>query len=73
MKKRFGTGYLIIGLLVAIYESLWGATHYKSFAYNLGRGLVWPVVMIPALGKIIGAIVLVVVIIAILLFVKAKD
>ncbi|MGF6727768.1 putative membrane-bound spermidine synthase [Paraburkholderia sp. GAS41] len=53
-------------------ESL-GATHYKSFAYNLGRGLIWPVVMIPALGKIIGAIVLVAVVIAILVFVKTKD
>lgn len=72
MKKShiFWTGYLLIAAVVAIYGNIWGQTHYKSFAYNVGRALVWPVILIPALGKIIGAIILVIVIVAILVFVK---
>ena len=34
--------YLVIGLLFAIYGNFWGDYDYKGFAYNLGRGLVWP-------------------------------
>ncbi|VXB36182.1 conserved hypothetical protein [Burkholderia sp. 8Y] len=73
MKRTLWAGYLIIGLMVAVYESFWGATHYKSFAYNPGRGLVWPVVMIPSLGEVIGAIILLAVILGILVFGKGKD
>lgn len=69
--KVFWTGYLTLAALFAVYGNIWGETHYKSFAYNVGRGLVWPVILVPALGNIIGAIVLVVVIIAILVLVKS--
>lgn len=72
MKKSqvLWTGYLLIAGIFAIYGNIWGETHYRSFAYNVGRALVWPVILVPALGKIIGAIVLVAVVIGILVFVK---
>ncbi|MFX9848259.1 hypothetical protein ABTP21_00005 [Acinetobacter baumannii] len=32
--------------------------NYKPFTYNLGQGLVWPAVMFPTVGKIIGGILI---------------
>jgi hypothetical protein len=66
-KAKIITGYLVIGLLTAIYLSIWGASAYKGFAYNAGSGLVWPLVIFPGLGKIIGGIILVAIIGAIVL------
>lgn len=51
-------GYLVIGLLFAIYQTNWGQYSYRPFSYNLGQGLVWPAVMFPVLGKIIAGIVI---------------
>ena len=51
--------YAVVGLLFAIFEHFWGASNYKSFAYNLGQGVVWPAVMFPSVGKAIGAIVII--------------
>jgi predicted membrane-bound spermidine synthase len=45
--------------------------HYRSFAYNLGRGLIWPVILLPVLGKIIGAIIIVAVVLTLLAFIKS--
>lgn len=70
-KQKFWTAYFTIALLFAIYSSNWGPYHYQSFAYNLGRALVWPAIMFPVLGNILGAIILVVVIVLILVFVQA--
>jgi hypothetical protein len=50
--------YLVLGLLFALYGWLFGDNSYKSFAYNLGTGLVWPVMLFPGLGKIIGAVII---------------
>ncbi|HCK29492.1 MAG TPA: hypothetical protein DIT34_08650 [Acinetobacter ursingii] len=52
------SGYLAIGFFFAIYQHFWGQHNYKSFAYNIGQGLVWPAVMFPTVGKIIGGILI---------------
>jgi len=42
---------VIVGYLV-----LAGDYDYKGFAYNLGRGLIWPAVWFPAFGKFLGGL-----------------
>lgn len=61
----------LYGLLIvvfAVYGNWWGDYANKGFAYNLGRALFWPVIIIPGLGKIIGGVVL----IAVILFVLSR-
>ena len=72
MKKSqvFWLVYLGIAVLFALYGSLWGETQYQGFFYNLGRGLVWPVLLFPALGKVVAGVLLLVVIVAVLVLVK---
>lgn len=60
MKQKIIAGYLAIGVLFALYSWMFGDMAHKSFAYNLGRGIIWPAVMFPALGQAIGTIILVV-------------
>ena len=54
--------YCSIGLLFAVYQHFWGHQSYKSFAYHLGQGVIWPAVMFPSVGKFIGAILLLLII-----------
>ena len=49
--------YLALGVLTAIYGSIWGDYNYKSLAYHIGRGLVWPAVWFPIVGQIISVLV----------------
>ena len=62
MNSNITTGlisvYLVIGFFFAVYQHFWGQYNYKSFAYNIGQGLVWPAVMFPTVGKIIGGILI---------------
>lgn len=51
--------YLFIAFIVAVYGNWWGDYAFRGFAWNFGRALVWPVIMFPSLGQIIGGIVLV--------------
>lgn len=51
---------------VRAVRHLLGQYAYKGFAYNLGRPVLWPTIVIPVLGQILGAIVLVGVLIFIL-------
>ncbi|MEG1039333.1 hypothetical protein [Pseudomonas sp. NUPR-001] len=62
LKGKLISGYLVIGLIYTLYSWLFGAYSYASFAYNLGRGLIWPAAMFPAFGAFLGVIVLLVVI-----------
>ncbi|MCB1657299.1 MAG: hypothetical protein KDI39_03650 [Pseudomonadales bacterium] len=62
--------YLGIGVLFGLYGSIWGQYDYKGVAYNMGRGLMWPVVMFPSLGQVVALIVIVGFIAAITLFGK---
>jgi len=42
-----------------IYLSNWGALAFKGAAYSLGRALIWPVVVFPSLGQLIGGVIIV--------------
>ena len=57
-KAKILLAYLAIGLVYAVYLTIWGATAHKGFFYNAGLGLVWPLVIFPGLGKIVGAAIL---------------
>ena len=59
--------YAAIGFLFAVYQHFWGQYNYKSFAYNIGQGIVWPAVMFPSVGKFIGGVILLGIITAIAL------
>lgn len=58
-KAKIISVYLVIGVLFALYGWLFGDNSYKSFAYNLGTGVIWPVMLFPGLGKIIGIVIMV--------------
>ena len=60
--------YAVIGLLYALYAYFFGATSNRGLFYNLGQGIVWPAAMFPALGKLIGGLVWVVIIAALVFF-----
>ena len=62
LKGKLISGYLAIGLVYALYSWLFSSYSHAGFAYNLGRGLIWPAAMSPAFGAFIGVIVLLVVI-----------
>lgn len=66
-KGKLISGYLVIGLVYTLYSWLFTSYSHASFAYNLGRGMIWPGAMFPAFGEFIGLIVLLVVIGAIYL------
>ncbi|KAB8173389.1 hypothetical protein FKV24_014190 [Lysobacter maris] len=50
--------YVLMIFVFAIYGNWWGDYAYKGFAYNLGRAVIWPAILIPGLGKAIGILVL---------------
>lgn len=66
------TAYVVIAILFGIYGSLFGDYDYRGFMYNMGRGLVWPAIIFPSLGKLIGGIILLAVITALLIFGKKQ-
>lgn len=59
LKHKLIVFYVCFGILYALYAWMFGDTAHKSFAYNLGQGLVWPFVMFPAVGKAVGTIIIV--------------
>jgi hypothetical protein len=59
--------YAVIGFFFAVYQHFWGKYNYKSFAFNLGQGIVWPAVMFPSVGKFIGGVLLLLIIAALTL------
>lgn len=62
IKSLLIRAYFIIGLLFAIYQNFWGQQSYKSFAYHLGQGVIWPAIMFPSVGKFIGGVLILVII-----------
>lgn len=73
-KKQIAiAGYLAVTVLFAFYGTFWGAQAYRGFAFNLGLALVWPATVFPSLGKAIGTLVWLVVIAALLIFVKTPS
>ena len=63
LKGKLIAGYFAIGLIYTLYSWLFGQYSRYSFAYNLGRGVIWPAAMFPAVGAVLGVIVLLVVIV----------
>lgn len=61
--------YVALIFVFALYGTWWGDMAYKGFAANLGRAVVWPVILFPSLGAAIGG-VLVLAFIAVLTFKK---
>ena len=72
LKQKLIAGYFGIGVLVALYLTFFGQDRFHGFAYNLGKGIVWPAVMFPSLGRLIGGLIWIAVIVIITLFVRAK-
>ncbi|WP_445345272.1 hypothetical protein [Acinetobacter bohemicus] len=58
IKSFLISGYLVIGLLFAVYQHFWGQYSYKPFMFNIGQGLVWPAMLFPSVGKFIGGILI---------------
>lgn len=58
IKAWFFGSYFAIGLLCTIYLNFWGKESYKSIAYHIGQGLIWPAVIFPSVGKSIGGIII---------------
>lgn len=59
--------YVFMIFCVAIYGTFWGDFSYKGFFYNLGRGIVWPLVIFPGLGKLVGGALLLLIVSAIMM------
>ncbi|MES2183969.1 MAG: hypothetical protein V4505_05430 [Pseudomonadota bacterium] len=57
-KRLLIYGYLGIALLFALYFTFFGSN--PGFFRGLGQGLVWPAVLFPGIGKLIGGVVLLV-------------
>lgn len=70
MKKVLMGGYAAIAALFAFYGTFFGTYSYQGFAANLGRAIVWPAILFPSLGKVIGGILMLLVITGVLIFVK---
>lgn len=65
-KQKIIAIYAVVGLLFGLQQGIWGDMAYKGLMYNMGRGLVWPVLMFPAFGQIVAGIIIVLVIVAVL-------
>ena len=59
--------YVALIAVFAIYGTMWGDYAFRGFGYNLGRALIWPTILFPSLGKLLGGIVLLAVIAALTL------
>jgi hypothetical protein len=60
-------GYLFIGLLFAVHERVFGMQPAPSWGTCFGHGLVWPAVLVPGLGKLIGGVLIVAFVVAMVL------
>lgn len=51
MKNYLITGYIVIALICSVYFKVFGATSDRSYPYNLGRALMWPISVLIFHGK----------------------
>lgn len=65
MKYLIGL-YGVSVLIAAICFDIWGRYAYKGFFFNLGQGLVWPAVVFPSVGKLLGGLIWLIVIVGVL-------
>jgi hypothetical protein len=73
LKQILITAYLGVAVLFGLYGSIWGQYDYKGFFYNMGRGLIWPAIMFPSLGKILALILILAMLAGLTLFGKKAD
>lgn len=59
-------------LIAAVCFNIWGQYAYKSFFFNLGRGLVWPAIVFPTIGTILSGLIWLLVIGAVLVLVRRQ-
>ena len=59
-KQKIIAAYLVIALCFAAYGALFGSHASRGFFYNLGMGVVWPAIIFPSLGWIVGGIIIVI-------------
>lgn len=62
--------YVLIAILVCTYGTFFGDYSHKGFAYNLGRSVIWPAVIFPSLGHVVGGVLIIAFIVYITLFAK---
>lgn len=43
MKNYLIIGYLVIGLICSVYFKACSSTAHRTYAYNVGKALVWPI------------------------------
>lgn len=60
IKGKIISFYLLIAIGTSIYTSIWGDLAFKGAAYNIGRSIVWPVILFPSLGAVVGGVLIVV-------------
>ncbi|WP_169733746.1 hypothetical protein [Alkanindiges illinoisensis] len=51
MKNQLIAGYIIIALICSVYFKACSTTSNRSYPYNLGRGLTWPISVLIFHGK----------------------
>ncbi|PTQ87178.1 hypothetical protein [Agitococcus lubricus] len=73
LKQTLITAYVGIAILFGLYGSIWGQYDYKGFFYNMGRGLIWPAIMFPSLGKVIALILILAMLVGLTLFGKRSE
>ena len=54
--------YMVIAVCVSVYRANWSETAFRGFAWNFGQGLFWPFFLFPGLGKFVGGVLLLIVI-----------
>ena len=57
--------YMVIAVCVSVYRANWSETAFRGFAWNFGQGLFWPFFLFPGLGKFVGGVVLLIVILGV--------
>ncbi|KAF1687970.1 hypothetical protein B1992_00590 [Pseudoxanthomonas broegbernensis] len=65
--KAFFKIYGVTVVIALIYFEIFSRHSHDGFFANLGSAVVWPAVMFPALGRLIGGVLMLVVVTAILL------
>ncbi|MBI5925881.1 MAG: hypothetical protein HY836_09815 [Aquabacterium sp.] len=65
LKHKLILAYIAIGLLYACYAHFFGSNPSKPWGWHIGQGLVWPAVLIPGLGSLIGGVIIIAFVIAI--------
>lgn len=70
--KLFFKIYGATVVIALIYLETFSRYSHHGFAANLGKAVVWPAVMFPSLGRLIGGVVTVVLIVAFLLLSRRR-